>query len=122
MLLKPCVPYRRLPSAADHESSISPLDFQQQKFAYHHRGDSLFESPSLLAFPRSDTSFFPFADLTPTSFGAYGVVLLLTTAVFSPLEVMSIRLAIQRNHASAEYTFLSRGQRRCRGQCRIFWK
>ncbi|KAJ3724552.1 hypothetical protein FB446DRAFT_638684 [Lentinula raphanica] len=57
--------------------------------------------------PRPETSSFPFADYSPTKFGIYVAVVLLTTAVLSPLEVMSIRLAIQRNHASAEYNSVS---------------
>lgn len=33
----------------------------------------------------------------------YFVVVLLSTAILTPLEVIATRLAIQRNHASAEY-------------------
>ena len=33
----------------------------------------------------------------------YFMVVLLSTAILTPLEVIATRLAIQRNHASAEY-------------------
>ncbi|KAL1727363.1 mitochondrial carrier domain-containing protein [Schizophyllum commune] len=42
-------------------------------------------------------------DFSPVKFGIYCVVVLLSTGVLAPLEVISTRLAIQRNHASAEY-------------------
>lgn len=42
-------------------------------------------------------------DITPLRLSMYFVVVLLSTAILTPLEVIATRLAIQRNHASAEY-------------------
>ena len=42
-------------------------------------------------------------DVTPPRLTMYFVVMLFSTAILSPLEVIATRLAIQRNHASAEY-------------------
>ncbi|KAJ3988548.1 hypothetical protein F5890DRAFT_1570993 [Lentinula detonsa] len=58
-----------------------------------------------LLLPKPELGSFP--DYSPTKLGIYIVVVVLTTAILSPLEVMSIRLAIQRNHASAEYNSVS---------------
>ena len=49
----------------------------------------------------------PGADLpesfTPLRFGLYLIVVVVSTAILCPLEVITTKLAIQRNHASAEY-------------------
>ncbi|KAJ4497077.1 hypothetical protein C8R41DRAFT_823200 [Lentinula lateritia] len=58
-----------------------------------------------LLLPKPELGSYP--DYSLTKLGIYIVVVLITTAVLSPLEVMSIRLAIQRNHASAEYNSVS---------------
>ena len=42
-------------------------------------------------------------DITPLHLTMYFMVVLLSTAILTPLEVIATRLAIQRNHASAEY-------------------
>jgi hypothetical protein len=44
---------------------------------------------------------------TPLRFGLYFLVVILSTAVLCPLEVMTTKLAIQRNHASSEYNSVS---------------
>jgi hypothetical protein len=46
-------------------------------------------------------------DISFTKLGIYIMVVIFTTSVLAPLEVISIRLAIQRNHASAEYNSVS---------------
>lgn len=45
----------------------------------------------------------PFPELSSWSMGFYMIVVMITTVILTPLEVMGVRLAIQRNHASAEY-------------------
>jgi len=49
----------------------------------------------------------PGADLpenfTPLRFGLYFIVVVVSTAILCPLDVIATKLAIQRNHASAEY-------------------
>lgn len=49
----------------------------------------------------------PGADLpesfTPLRFGLYFIVVIISTAILCPLEVIATKLAIQRNHASAEF-------------------
>lgn len=39
--------------------------------------------------------------------GMYFIVVVVSTAILCPLEVMSTKLAIQRNHAMAEYNSVS---------------
>ncbi|TRM69913.1 hypothetical protein BD626DRAFT_475747 [Schizophyllum amplum] len=46
-------------------------------------------------------------DFSPVKFGIYCFVVLASVALLAPLEVISTRLAIQRNHASAEYNSVS---------------
>jgi len=48
-----------------------------------------------------------YQDISFAKLGIYVAVVILTTSVLAPLEVISIRLAIQRNHASAEYNSVS---------------
>ena len=43
----------------------------------------------------------------PVKLTIYIVIVFLLTPILTPLEVMSTRLAIQRNHASAEYNSVS---------------
>ncbi|KAK0212557.1 hypothetical protein DFS33DRAFT_1282615 [Desarmillaria ectypa] len=57
--------------------------------------------PSL---PESSSSF---PDVSPIRLAIYLVVVLVATALLTPLEVMATRLAIQRNHASSEYNSVS---------------
>jgi len=40
---------------------------------------------------------------TPLRFGLYFIVVIVSTAILCPLEVIATKLAIQRNHASAEF-------------------
>lgn len=47
------------------------------------------------------------ADLSLPKLVIYLVIVALSTAVLSPLEVIATRLAIQRNHASSEYNSVS---------------
>lgn len=42
-------------------------------------------------------------DFTPLRITLFLLLLIISTAILTPLEVMSTRLAIQRNHSSAEY-------------------
>ncbi|TCD69808.1 hypothetical protein EIP91_006121 [Steccherinum ochraceum] len=42
-------------------------------------------------------------EIHPIKFTVYAVIAILSTAVLCPLEVMTTKLAIQRNHAAAEY-------------------
>jgi len=58
-----------------------------------------------LLVPEFDTK--SYKDISPFKLGIFIVAVILTTAVLAPLEVISIRLAIQRNHASAEYNSVS---------------
>lgn len=46
-------------------------------------------------------------DISPIRLSFFFVLALASTAVLTPLEVISIRLAIQRNYASAEYNSVS---------------
>ncbi|KAI6134478.1 mitochondrial carrier [Pisolithus croceorrhizus] len=46
-------------------------------------------------------------DISPLRLSVFFVLALASTAVLTPLEVISIRLAIQRNYASAEYNSVS---------------
>jgi len=55
--------------------------------------------------PMSDAS--PFGDISPVRLAIYLVIVCLSTAVLTPLEVIATRLAIQRNHASSEYNSVS---------------
>ncbi|KIK67358.1 hypothetical protein GYMLUDRAFT_37460 [Collybiopsis luxurians FD-317 M1] len=48
-----------------------------------------------------------FENVSFVKLGIYVVVVIAATIVLSPLEVMAIRLAIQRNHSSAEYNSVS---------------
>ena len=43
------------------------------------------------------------ADFPPVQMGIYFALVILSTAILTPLEVISTRLAIQRNHAAPEY-------------------
>ncbi|KAF7973710.1 hypothetical protein HWV62_14394 [Athelia sp. TMB] len=43
------------------------------------------------------------ADFSPVNVGIYFAMVILSTAILTPLEVISTRLAIQRNHAAPEY-------------------
>ena len=42
-------------------------------------------------------------ELSPVKFGIYVVIEIVSVAVICPLDVMTMKLAIQRNHADAEY-------------------
>ncbi|KAK7472829.1 hypothetical protein VKT23_000936 [Stygiomarasmius scandens] len=55
--------------------------------------------------PMSDES--SFGDISPVRLAIYLVIVCLSTAVLTPLEVIATRLAIQRNHASSEYNSVS---------------
>ena len=46
-------------------------------------------------------------DFTPLRLTMFLLLLILSTAILTPLEVISTRLAIQRNHRSAEYNSVS---------------
>ncbi|PBK81942.1 mitochondrial carrier [Armillaria gallica] len=54
--------------------------------------------------PESSSSL---PDVSPVRLAIYLVVVLVATALLTPLEVMATRLAIQRNHASSEYNSVS---------------
>lgn len=54
----------------------------------------------LPSFGDPDTTY---EDFSTIKMAIYFVLLVLATLILTPLEVMSTRLAIQRNHASAEY-------------------
>lgn len=43
------------------------------------------------------------ADISIIKLSIYFVIVILSTAILTPLEVIATRLAIQRNHASSEY-------------------
>lgn len=43
------------------------------------------------------------ADFPPLQLSIYFALVILSTAILTPLEVISTRLAIQRNHAAPEY-------------------
>jgi hypothetical protein len=49
----------------------------------------------------------PFPEISTVRLSVYAVVVLISTGLLTPLEVMGTRLAIQRNHASAEYNSVS---------------
>jgi hypothetical protein len=42
-------------------------------------------------------------DYSPIRLGIFFVVVVVSTAILTPLEVIATRLMIQRNHASAEF-------------------
>ncbi|KAJ7647276.1 hypothetical protein FB45DRAFT_892939 [Roridomyces roridus] len=44
-----------------------------------------------------------FPEITPGKLAIYFFIVLVSTAILTPLEVIATRLAIQRNHAAAEY-------------------
>jgi hypothetical protein len=44
-----------------------------------------------------------YPEFSPVKMSTYFVVVIVSAAILTPLEVMSTRLAIQRNQASAEY-------------------
>jgi len=46
-------------------------------------------------------------DASPFKLIVYFIVLAISVAVLTPLEVIATRLAIQRNHASAQYNSVS---------------
>ncbi|KAE9411429.1 mitochondrial carrier [Gymnopus androsaceus JB14] len=48
-----------------------------------------------------------YQDISSVKLAIYVAVVVFTTGILTPLEVISIRLAIQRNHASAEYNSVS---------------
>ncbi|KAJ3479469.1 hypothetical protein NLI96_g9042 [Meripilus lineatus] len=50
-------------------------------------------------FSSSDDGF----EYSPLKLGIYFMIVILNTAILCPLEVISTKLAIQRNHAAAEY-------------------
>lgn len=55
-----------------------------------------------------DGDAFPsFDDISVWRLGIFAVIGALSTAILCPLEVITTRLAIQRNHASAEYNSVS---------------
>jgi hypothetical protein len=47
------------------------------------------------------------ADISMLRFSIYLVIVILSTALLTPLEVIATRLAIQRNHAAAEFNSVS---------------
>lgn len=50
---------------------------------------------------------FAYPDISPIKLAVYFAVVVLSTGVLTPLEVIATRLAIQRNHASSEYNSVS---------------
>ncbi|KAJ6499244.1 hypothetical protein C8R45DRAFT_981678 [Mycena sanguinolenta] len=48
-----------------------------------------------------------FPEISPVKLSIYFLVVIVSAAILTPLEVMSTRLAIQRNQASAEYNSVS---------------
>ncbi|KAJ7462367.1 mitochondrial carrier domain-containing protein [Mycena galericulata] len=48
-----------------------------------------------------------YPDITPVKLAVYFAVVLFSTGILAPLEVIATRLAIQRNHAAAEYNSVS---------------
>ncbi|KDQ57508.1 hypothetical protein JAAARDRAFT_35220 [Jaapia argillacea MUCL 33604] len=58
-----------------------------------------------LILPRQPDS--PFPEFSPLRWGLYFVLVLVSTAVLTPLQVIATRLAIQRNHASPEFNSVS---------------
>lgn len=44
-----------------------------------------------------------YPEISPIKLSVYFAVVLVSTGILAPLEVIATRLAIQRNHASAEY-------------------
>ncbi|KAJ7703136.1 hypothetical protein B0H17DRAFT_1157230 [Mycena rosella] len=44
-----------------------------------------------------------YPEISPVKLSVYFAIVLVSTGILTPLEVISTRLAIQRNHASAEY-------------------
>ncbi|KAJ7072271.1 hypothetical protein C8F01DRAFT_1011928 [Mycena amicta] len=48
-----------------------------------------------------------YADSTPVKFVIYVAIILLSTSILTPLEVITVRLAIQRNQSSSEYNSVS---------------
>jgi hypothetical protein len=61
----------------------------------------------LLVPPLSHKSEQALADISIVKLCIYFVIVVLSTAILTPLEVIATRLAIQRNHASAEYNSVS---------------
>lgn len=55
----------------------------------------------------SSQSGIPYRDISPWRLSIYFAVVLITTGILTPLEVIATRLAIQRNHASSEYNSVS---------------
>lgn len=55
----------------------------------------------------SQRSELTLADISTPKLSIYLVLVVISTAVLAPLEVIATRLAIQRNHASAEYNSVS---------------
>lgn len=53
----------------------------------------------MVPYTPSDTPF----DYNPIKLGTYLAIVILSTAILCPLEVIATKLAIQRNHAAAEY-------------------
>lgn len=47
------------------------------------------------------------SDISAVKLSVYFVIVILSTGILAPLEVMATRLAIQRNHASSEYNSVS---------------
>jgi hypothetical protein len=57
-----------------------------------------------LLLPHEEGHIPKFKDASVPSLITYFVVVLLSTAVLTPLEVISLRLMIQRNHAPSDYS------------------
>lgn len=49
----------------------------------------------------------PAFDVSPVKLSIYITLVVLSTGILTPLEVIATRLAIQRNHSSAEYNAVS---------------
>ncbi|KAK7057138.1 hypothetical protein R3P38DRAFT_3544426 [Favolaschia claudopus] len=58
-----------------------------------------------LLVPMSESGMFP--ELSPVKLSIYLAVVIVSAAILTPLEVVSTRLAIQRNQASPEYNSVS---------------
>ncbi|KAJ7084442.1 mitochondrial carrier domain-containing protein [Mycena belliarum] len=57
----------------------------------------------LLVPMKPDNPTVAYPEISPVKLSIYFLVVLVSTAILTPLEVIATRLAIQRNHASAEY-------------------
>ncbi|KAF7376198.1 hypothetical protein MSAN_00034900 [Mycena sanguinolenta] len=61
----------------------------------------------LVPMAETSTGGVVFPEISPVKLSVYFVVVIVSAAILTPLEVMSTRLAIQRNQASAEYNSVS---------------